>query len=441
MFCVKCGKRVNDNIKYCPHCGAAQTAESTAERQLPQSGEQLLSQKENFVKTKKMTKGKIVSIVILIIEALLICGTFVFFNIYNGENDSDNDRKRSRYSLDEANENAELAYGAVEEFINNTYHPQDYAAHGYFLDAFSPDGKGELSEELSKVIDDGYVRVLLHHTEDYYDDLIYTVQWCEDESGDGVVGQYPVPIEKDDCINVEFGTIYDSAEYSNIDTIKENFLYETYENGNIEIKEYIGKEKHVVIPEYIDGHKVVAIYKYAFLGKRFYKQPKNDIESLTIPGTIKEIEENTFSCLKELRSVKISKGVEVIGEGAFGSCDSLEKVEIPRSVEEISGYAFWYCDSLETIEIPSNVESIGRYAFARCDNLKEVNYDKWYRLIFDPTIFLNCPIFIEYIAKVIAIGVFVITLIIILIVRRHKKRKLLKTQRSITQAKPMANDN
>lgn len=439
MFCVKCGKQVNDNIKYCPHCGAAQTAEPTVERQSPQSGEQVLSQKENFVKAKKMTKGRIASVVILIIEALLICGTFVFFNIYNGENDSGNDRKRSRYSLDEANENAELAYGAVEELINNTYRPQDYAAHGYFSKAFSPDGKGELSEELSKVIDDGYVMVLLHYTEDY-DDLIYTVQWCEDESGDGIVGQYPVPIEKDDEINVEFGTIYDSAEYSN--TIKDDFLYETYKNGNIEIVEYIGKRKNVVIPEYIDGHKVVAISKHAFSEYKYYEHPKNDIESLTIPGTIEEIEENTFSCLDKLRSVKISKGVKVIGEGAFGSCDSLEKVEIPRSVEEISGYAFWYCDSLETIEIPSNVESIGHYAFARSDNLKKVNYDKWYTFILDPTIFLaSYNIFIEYIVKEIAIGIFVITIIIILIVRRHKKRKLIKAQRSITQAKTMANDN
>lgn len=56
--------------------------------------------------------------------------------------------------------------------------------------------------------------------------------------------------------------------------------------------------------------------------------------------------------------------VTEIGSYAFAYCDSLETVTIPETVKVIDEGAFFFCESLITIEIPENVERIGEYAFA-----------------------------------------------------------------------------
>lgn len=425
MFCAKCGNQINGNIKFCPHCGASQTNNLAVEKQPIQSGEQVLSQKAKSVKNKKMSKGKIAAIVILFLEIAIICGVFIFFSVY--KNESEDDRVGSRYSLDKANENAELAYGAIEEYINSLYHPQDYAAHGFFSGVFDPNGKGELNKQLSEVIDDGYVKILLHARDDYYDDLVYTVQWCKDESGDGIIGQYPDPIEEDDKDAVIFGKTYDPYSNSGTTSFKDNFYYELDDDGNIIITGYKGKEKNVVIPEYVSGVKVVAIADNVF--SRGIKG--SDIESVTIPGSIKEIGDNAFCRCRELETVKISEGVETIGDSAFWGCTSLKEIEIPDSVETIEEAAFYHCNDLEYVEIPDSVEKMDDYAFGFCENLKEVEIKDGHRFMFK-NIFTCSFIFYEYLIKVIAIGILVITIIIILLVsilKKHKKRKAEKSNK------------
>jgi len=445
MFCAKCGNQINDNIKFCPRCGASQADNIAVEKQQPQSGEQVLSQKTKSTKNKKMSNGKIAAIVILFLEIAIICGVFIFFSVY--KNESEDDRVGSRYSLDKANENAELAYGAIERYISSLYHPQDYAAHGFFSGVFDPNGKGELNKQLSEVIDNGYVKILLHATDDYYDDLVYTVQWCKDESGDGIIGQYPDPIEEDAKDAVIFGKIYDPYSNSVTTSFKDNFYYEFDDDENIIITGYKGSGKNVVIPEYVSGLKVVAIDNYAF----YDAGDMYNIESVTIPGSVIEIGENAF-LRSELKSVKISEGVETIGEGAFSQCSSLKEVEIPDSVEMIGAGAFSDCSSLKEVEIPDSVETIGKYAFGSCynleyveipdsvemigakafeycENLKEVEIKDGHRFMFK-NIFTYSFIFFEYLFKVIAIGILVITIIIFLLVSRHKKRKKLKAKQS-----------
>ena len=103
-------------------------------------------------------------------------------------------------------------------------------------------------------------------------------------------------------------------------------------------------DKNVVIPEYIDGVKVVAIANDAF------KDNKN-IESVVIPSTVK-----------------------IIGDEAFVGCTNLREVTIGDGVENIASGAFFGCTNLTTVNIGRNVKSIGNSAFYRCVNLSVVNY-------------------------------------------------------------------
>ena len=100
------------------------------------------------------------------------------------------------------------------------------------------------------------------------------------------------------------------------------------------------------------------------------------IRTITIPDTVKEIEEYTF-CLgnspngesnKDL--VKVTMGaVETIGSYAFAKCAALSVIDFGSNLKEIKAYAFMRCTALSFIEIPEGVTTIGNSVFMWCDNL------------------------------------------------------------------------
>jgi hypothetical protein len=101
--------------------------------------------------------------------------------------------------------------------------------------------------------------------------------------------------------------------------------------GGVYITGYKGRSKNVVIPEIIEGNKVIAIDMEAF---------KN----------------------KELTSVVIPEGVEDIWHSAFEN-NRLLSISIPNSVIAIKPKAF-LGNNLKDLNIPDNVKYIGSEAFA-----------------------------------------------------------------------------
>lgn len=95
-------------------------------------------------------------------------------------------------------------------------------------------------------------------------------------------------------------------------------------------------DKNVIIPDYINGVKVVGIAKGAF-------KNNSNIESLVIPSTVKTVDSEAFFGCVKLKSV-------VIGDG----------------VEHIDSFAFFGCTRLSTVTMGSGVKSIGNSAFASC---------------------------------------------------------------------------
>nr|MCR5523773.1 leucine-rich repeat domain-containing protein [Clostridia bacterium] len=89
----------------------------------------------------------------------------------------------------------------------------------------------------------------------------------------------------------------------------------------------------------------------------------NNLKEITIPGSVKEIADNTFvSCFK-LEKVTLSPGLKVIGKNAFGSCFNLNEIIIPSGVTEIKDGAFAACANLKNVTIPLSLVTVGDGVF------------------------------------------------------------------------------
>ena len=73
-----------------------------------------------------------------------------------------------------------------------------------------------------------------------------------------------------------------------------------------------------------------------------------------------------------IESITIPDSVKSIGDYAFAHCESLTSINIPDSVKSIGDYAFEWCENLESIEIPESVKWIGKRVFSNCEKMKSL---------------------------------------------------------------------
>ena len=88
----------------------------------------------------------------------------------------------------------------------------------------------------------------------------------------------------------------------------------SFENRTIEISGYMGTDKDIVIPEKILGLDVVGL-----IGEFYtYAMDPADVNSISVPGTIKSIPDNCFDGFSNLSKVILSESIEEIGDHALG---------------------------------------------------------------------------------------------------------------------------
>lgn len=151
------------------------------------------------------------------------------------------------------------------------------------------------------------------------------------------------------------GIVTVRAEDEQENVTEDGFRYVEFGEGII-VTSYTGSEEEVVIPDSIEGKKVIGIGDYAFRGC-------SGLTSINIPSGVTSIGDSAFSGCSGLTSINIPFGVTSIGMHAFRECSGLTSVSIPSSVTSIEGSAFSGCSSLADITLPENLTSIGSYAF------------------------------------------------------------------------------
>lgn len=163
--------------------------------------------------------------------------------------------------------------------------------------------------------------------------------------------------------------IWQAEEGKAEDLLSGDFKYvvnEDTEEETITITGYTGTDSNVVIPEEIDGKKVVKLGSIAFFGNQY-------LTAVTIPSTVTAIGPAAFANCKKLTTVSLPSELKMIDYDAFAYCHSLKTVDFPEGMELIGNSAFWNCDSLDAIEIPASVKNIAGSAFGGCSALESIS--------------------------------------------------------------------
>lgn len=141
-----------------------------------------------------------------------------------------------------------------------------------------------------------------------------------------------------------------------------------------------GEKADVVVPAEWCGYEVIEVDNF----------DDTDIESITIPSSVKIINKEAFDGCDKLKTVTIEgNSLTEIGNSAFYQCSALNDIRLPESVIKIGMDAFHGCSSLEHIELSPNLNSLGSSAFENCESLLHVDIPDNLTYL-NGEVFLNC---------------------------------------------------
>ncbi|MDY2736980.1 leucine-rich repeat domain-containing protein, partial [Intestinibacter sp.] len=143
---------------------------------------------------------------------------------------------------------------------------------------------------------------------------------------------------------------FNVVDVSFADEIYDDFKY-SIDNSNITITDYTGSAENLVLPDEINGMRVIAIKDLAFANSE-------SLITVEIPDSIISIGESAFWGCTNLATVKLPNNLTTIKASLFSECISLKDITIPDSVTTIGKSAFYKCTSLKNIDIPNSVTTI-----------------------------------------------------------------------------------
>lgn len=142
----------------------------------------------------------------------------------------------------------------------------------------------------------------------------------------------------------------------------------------------------LVIPE---GTEIIPAYAFASC---------SNIQSVTIPASVKEIGEWAFTFCYQLSDIyledlrawteageKYSDGFvsDYVPKRLFLKGEHVTTLKIPDGIEKIGAYAFAHMTQLEQIEIPDSVKQIDWYAFLGCSGLTTMYFGSGLEIVDD----------------------------------------------------------
>ena len=97
----------------------------------------------------------------------------------------------------------------------------------------------------------------------------------------------------------------------------------------------------------------------------------DNLVGVVLPNTVTSIGEDSFGNTG-ITEISIPASVKSIEDYAFGRCRNLASVKLPNGLTSIGGLAFRYCYSLKSIVIPNSVTTLECGTFEDCSSLTEV---------------------------------------------------------------------
>lgn len=99
-----------------------------------------------------------------------------------------------------------------------------------------------------------------------------------------------------------------------------------------------------------------------------------NLGKITLPDTVKKIEEKAFSGCSSLSYIRFSGSLTNIGTNAFSNCSALTVLLLPDGLTTIGESAFSDCSFLKDLFFPASLTSIGSNAFSNCIKLVNLEY-------------------------------------------------------------------
>ena len=90
---------------------------------------------------------------------------------------------------------------------------------------------------------------------------------------------------------------------------------------------------------------------------------ESGLKHITLPATVKTIENNAFYSAVQLEEVSFPQGLATIGNSAFRYCEKLNNVVLPASLTSIQDWAFANCPAMENLTLEEGITSINRDVF------------------------------------------------------------------------------
>ncbi len=173
-----------------------------------------------------------------------------------------------------------------------------------------------------------------------------------------------------------------------------DFVYTYADSTQTEIKivKYMGGERDVTVPSFIEGLPVTQLDSYSFSTYTYnnYKNPDClYIETVALPDSITTIRDNAFYDCRYLYSINMPTELEVIGEKAFMYCYSLEKLDLSDGIVDC-GEDVFFGTAIKKLDIGSKNKTpylnIHDY-FLRGSNIEELTVSSEYIWFYDNSLF------------------------------------------------------
>ena len=159
---------------------------------------------------------------------------------------------------------------------------------------------------------------------------------------------------------------HEGIDYVYVEVQRQYVKLDPINDEEAEIVGWYEMPSYGIIPETMDGYKIVGIGNSAFWCC-------DSIYGLKLPDTIRYIDKGAFFHCGKLDEINIPDAVHYIGDTAFEECVSLESIDLPDGITYIGEGAFWLCDSLKSFTFPKGVTEVADNVLSNNKSLKTIN--------------------------------------------------------------------